>query len=144
MEVAGAPVAAAVAFVITGLLEAAVVVVTAVLIAAGAVLVGVTVGVLEATVAIREVEVEATTTRGVVVATGEDEVASTCAEASWISKMLIKARAKRTIKPIPETAVMFVFILCEQSNNANNVYAASDLSDRKCGVCDSQSNLVRK
>ena len=71
-------VAAGVAPVVTaGLVEAVAVVVNGVLVAAVVVLVAVIGGVLEAIVAIRAVDVDATRARGVVVETGMDEVAST-------------------------------------------------------------------
>jgi hypothetical protein len=58
----------------------------------------------------RAVDVDATRSGGVVVETGGDEDASTCAEASWISKMVTKATAKRTTVPTPILAMMMVFI----------------------------------
>ena len=109
VEVAGA--AGVVAVVITKLVEAVVASVAVVLVAAVVVLVAVIGGVLEAMVAIKAVEVEATRASGVVVETGMDEVASTCAEARRISKMLTKARVKRARRPIPAIAMMFVFII---------------------------------
>ena len=112
VEVAGGLVPAAIELVVTaGLVEATAVVVNGVLVAPGVVLVAMIAGLLDATVAIKAVEVEATRARGVLVETVGDEVASTCAEASRISKMLTNARAKRTRRPIPVTAMTFVFIL---------------------------------
>jgi hypothetical protein len=78
--------------------------------------VGVTCGVLDASGSVVVADVadgEASITTGVVVASlviGMEEDASTCADASRISKMLANARAKRTSRPIPPTATMFVFI----------------------------------
>jgi len=58
----------------------------------------------------RAVDVEATRSGGVVVETGGDEDASTCADASRISKMLANPATKRRRRPIPVTATTFVFI----------------------------------
>jgi hypothetical protein len=103
-------VAAALLVVTAELGEAAMLTVAAVVVAVVVVLVAMMAGVLEATSAIRAVDVEATSAEGVVVETGGDDVASTCAEASRISKMLMNARENRTRRPIPATAMMFVFI----------------------------------
>jgi hypothetical protein len=69
--------------------------------------------VLEAPLAMSSVDVEATRSEGLVVASVEErgeDVALTWADASRISNMLTNARAKRTRRPIPENAMMFVFI----------------------------------
>jgi hypothetical protein len=128
-EVAGVFVAAALLVVTAELGEAAAVVVAAVVVAVIMVLVAMMAGVLEATSAIRAVDVEATSAEGVVVETGGDDVASTCAEASRISKMLANVRAQRTRRPIPATATMFVFIYsCLVNNLDNNLTGANSLS----------------
>jgi hypothetical protein len=113
VEVEGVLVATVAALVVTtGLVDAVAGGIAAVFVAAGVVLVAVIAGVLEAMVATKAVDVEATRARGVVVGTGMDEVASTCADARWISKILTNARAKRARRPIPVAALMFDFIKC--------------------------------
>jgi len=96
------------------LVESVVVVETPVVVASAVVLVAASSGVLEALLTMRAVDVEATRSGGVVVEsveTGGDEDAATCAEASRISKMLANPTTKRRRRPIPATAMMFVFIL---------------------------------
>jgi hypothetical protein len=124
VDVEGVLVATVVALVVTAELgEAAVVADGEVVVAAVVVLVVVIAGVLEPMDAISAVDVEATRARGGVVETGGDELASTWAEASRISKMLTKARAKRTRRPIPVNAMTLVFMLVRRLTNkdANNV-----------------------
>jgi hypothetical protein len=95
-------------------LESVVDVETGVVVASTDVLIAASSGVLEALLTMRAVDVEATRSGGVVVEsveTGGDEDAATCAEASRISKMLANPTTKRRRRPIPATAMMFVFIL---------------------------------
>jgi hypothetical protein len=107
VEVAGALAAAGVVFAATtGLDEATVVVVGAVVV----VLVALITGELEEVVAINAVDVDAMRATGVLVETEGDEVASTWAEASRISKMLANPATNSTRRLIPDTAMMLGFI----------------------------------
>jgi hypothetical protein len=72
--------------------------------------------VLDATLPAGAVDVEIPRVSGVVVASvmrATDDDASTWAEASLISKMLMNATAKRTREPIPANVIMFVFMACD-------------------------------
>src|SRR5271170_5282949 len=70
--------------------------------------------VLDASLPIGAVDVEARTSGVVVVSVirATDDDASTWAEASLISKMLTNARLTRARALIPATEMMFVFIIC--------------------------------